>query len=1384
MDSLAAAADGSHMSGAMVALMPTSEDTARLAIEDGEDAEHLHLTLYYLGDGADFSEEQRTRLVDAVRQSLADDGVAPTRGRVFGANHWNGNGEEPCWVYAVGDLPIDELGNGEWPLEYVRASVTTALHDSGFLAGIPAPHSPWAPHVCAAYSAELDLIIALEERLGEVTFDRVRVAFGGDHTDIPLGAPLTAAADGPLRRQPTELELASRVDFAQMDKAWHEAVNATVEAWADIQTVQREQITAAVQAAAEADDLDRLDTFTPDTGDAERLLIARMIAYAREAGDAQQAEAEAQGVTVPEWSLDDEAITAAAIRDRMRQIGRTAARVLGVGLVQSAVRQAMRVWGSGSAAQVAAQVDEHLASLSGAQVEEQVGAAMTAAQNEGRMAVLAVAPPATYTATEILDKNSCLAPEVLVTTRDGRVPAKDVTLDDQLLTHSGRWIEPSHIVVSHVEEELTRVHLAGGRSLRLTWDHPVLVRDGDGFAWRNAGDLAVGDLVVDQSTLELGGEFRGVDLVFGEAPDDVSPVAYVGGLPAVDIGAQAVPVGAVSLDHKVLADEEVHDPRTDLDLGSVDVPKVFEGLADASLDAGLGVAGAVAPSRAVACPSHLGREDAGLGAAVGALDERGRPSAGLGAVVSLGSPRVPECGAAPLAEGRLSASVSAAFDRTVGVSGVVGDGDAELSVAVGADLRDSVRTGADLCAHLGVGVLALNRAVDSAGPLLARDLSAAHLAERRCEVRVASQPRRLDRTTLAERATLDCDTTCRTRLVHDLSLQVDAVKPLVITAIERESYEGAVYDFTVPEDETFWAEGVLVHNCKPCRDIDGTKYTSLEDARKAYPTGGYTGCLGGARCRGTLVTVWPQGSEQAAAGMILAASASTMPPTNHEGGGAVPYSIEQDHPDCGAEKPYAVVKEADGELMGCHETEAEAQEQQAALYAEEDGDGPGDDGDEDMDYAGKTAPWRGPLAIEGQVTGDGREFAPEALTWAELPVPLRWNKEDSHGGEARTIAVNVGRIDKVWRDGSLIMGEGVLDLSDDDGRRVHAKIEGKFLRGVSIDADSIADADVEFVWPDDVNAGTGEGDDDLFEMLFAQPEKMIFHGGRIRAATLVDIPAFAEAYIALLDEAGAVVAGGQPVGEAVVQAAQEDARKAKESTRPLRVVTAAAAAHPAMGDLWKPPAEWFNNPALPFYCGIVVTDQGRIYGHAAPFGSCHIGIDGECVTVPRENEHSHYMTGETVCDNGTRVPIGQITVGTGHAPLHYGAQAAAEHYDNTGSAVADVAVGNDKHGIWVAGAIRPNADPLSVYELRASGRVSGDWRRIGGQLRMVGLLGVNVAGFLEEAKMRTLVSAGQPQALVAAGVPRQQWAMSKDESERQAVRVVMRMLSRRVHPGR
>lgn len=51
--------------------------------------------------------------------------------------------------------------------------------------------------------------------------------------------------------------------------------------------------------------------------------------------------------------------------------------------------------------------------------------------------------------------------------------------------------------------------------------------------------------------------------------------------------------------------------------------------------------------------------------------------------------------------------------------------------------------------------------------------------------------------------------------------------------------------------------------------------------------------------------------------------------------GKMPYDIKKDHPDCPASKPYGVVKEDDGKLMGCHESKAKAQKQIAAIYVSE-----------------------------------------------------------------------------------------------------------------------------------------------------------------------------------------------------------------------------------------------------------------------------------------------------------------------------------------------------------------------------------------------------------------------------------------------------------------
>ena len=116
-------------------------------------------------------------------------------------------------------------------------------------------------------------------------------------------------------------------------------------------------------------------------------------------------------------------------------------------------------------------------------------------------------------------------------------------------------------------------------------------------------------------------------------------------------------------------------------------------------------------------------------------------------------------------------------------------------------------------------------------------------------------------------------------------------------------------------------------------------------------------------------------------------------------------------------------------------------------------------------------------------------------------------------------------------------------------------------------------------------------------------------------------------------------------------------------------------------------------------------------------------------------------------DGGDDINVGQITLVGGHASLEASVADAVAHYDNTDSAMMDVAVGEDRHGIWVAGALRPDVDELRLRKLRASG-VSGDWRPINGNLEMVACCAVNVPGF---PIPRARVAAGMPVALVAAG---------------------------------
>ena len=195
-------------------------------------------------------------------------------------------------------------------------------------------------------------------------------------------------------------------------------------------------------------------------------------------------------------------------------------------------------------------------------------------------------------------------------------------------------------------------------------------------------------------------------------------------------------------------------------------------------------------------------------------------------------------------------------------------------------------------------------------------------------------------------------------------------------------------------------------------------------------------------------------------------------------------------------------------------------------------------------------------------------------------------------------------------------------------------------------------------------------------------------------------------------------------------------------------ITAAAIEAPVV-----PPSSWFRDPKMSGPTPLTICDDGRVFGHLAVWGQCHIAYSDSCVTPPRSAaSYAHFLTGELLCEDGARVPVGQITMDTGHAPLNANPARALAHYDDTGAAIADVTAGEDRHGIWLAGALRPGLSPEKVRAVMAAD-VSGDWRRIGSALELIAVLSVNVPGFPKN-RIAVREHEGMVASLVASLVPR------------------------------
>jgi hypothetical protein len=379
------------------------------------------------------------------------------------------------------------------------------------------------------------------------------------------------------------------------------------------------------------------------------------------------------------------------------------------------------------------------------------------------------------------------------------------------------------------------------------------------------------------------------------------------------------------------------------------------------------------------------------------------------------------------------------------------------------------------------------------------------------------------------------------------------------------------------------------------------------------------------------------------------------------------------------------------------------------------------------------AKFRIPLVIpEETESGDGRKFKKGAITVRELPLPLLWQIKtaDGHSG-----SVVVGRIDHMERvDGGIGNAHGVFDTSA-YGKEAERMVRDGFIRGVSADLD-------KFEASEDAKDEAGDDTDEMKAKKIGG-DKITITKSRVMAVTIVPKPAFEECKIYLEDTVQTEDMQEEPMENLPDGVYIEDGDGvASIEAAALLACGMIAGAIPTV-----PPAQWFANPELSGPTPLTVDDDGRVFGHVASWKTDHIGMRSGTRAPKSRTGYAYFHTGVVRADDGKDYTVGQLTLAGGHASLEASALEAARHYDDTGSAIADVHAGEDQFGIWVAGALRPSASPEQIRALRASAP-SGDWRPINGSLELVAVCQVNVPGF---PIARARVASGQIYALVAAG---------------------------------
>jgi HK97 family phage portal protein len=217
----------------------------------------------------------------------------------------------------------------------------------------------------------------------------------------------TAQADLPEPPEGIPAELSEDPDLDAVQAAWLRHLDDVLDEWGPVLAAQYADLTRQVRDAIDSGDLTNLTNLSTPTGQALAVLVAALTSIAETAASTAADEVEAQNVPADPAPVDETWITEHA---------QVVVALLGLTLAVSAARTALPLAQSGmSGDEVAAAVRVALDDLTDAQPRLALGAALTAAQNQSRLATFAAAaeqpdaPIPAYYASEVLDSNTCPA---------------------------------------------------------------------------------------------------------------------------------------------------------------------------------------------------------------------------------------------------------------------------------------------------------------------------------------------------------------------------------------------------------------------------------------------------------------------------------------------------------------------------------------------------------------------------------------------------------------------------------------------------------------------------------------------------------------------------------------------------------------------------------------------------------------------------------------------------------------------------------------------------------------------------------------------------------------------------------------------------------------